>query len=46
MGDQREKDHFEDLGVWEDNIKMDSQEGWGDKDWFALAQDRDGDVYL
>jgi hypothetical protein len=28
---------------WEDNIKMDLQEGgYGGKDWTDLAQDRDG----
>jgi hypothetical protein len=27
---------------YEDNIKMDLREvGWGDMDWFDLAQDRD-----
>jgi hypothetical protein len=27
---------------WEDNIKMDLQEGgWGGMDWIDLAQDRD-----
>jgi hypothetical protein len=26
---------------WEDNIKMDLREGWGDVDWIDLAQDRD-----
>ena len=27
----------------DDNIKMDLQEvGWGDMDWFNLAQERDG----
>jgi hypothetical protein len=28
--------------IWDDNIKMNLQEvGWGDMDWFDLAQDRD-----
>jgi hypothetical protein len=26
---------------WEDNIKMNLREGWGDVDWIYLAQDRD-----
>jgi hypothetical protein len=26
---------------WEDNIKMDFQEGFGGMDWIYLAQDRD-----
>jgi hypothetical protein len=26
---------------WEDNIKMDTEIGWGSMDWINLAQDRD-----
>jgi hypothetical protein len=27
--------------IWEDNIKMDLREGFGDLDWIHLAQDKD-----
>jgi hypothetical protein len=38
-GNLRERDHLEDPGVWDDNIKMDLQEvGCGIMDWIELAQ--------
>ena len=42
-GNQRERDHWGDLGVdGLDNIRMDLQEvGCGYMDWIGLAQDRD-----
>jgi hypothetical protein len=27
--------------LWEDNIRMDREIGWGGMDWIDLAQDRD-----
>ena len=42
QGNMRERDHLEDPGVQEENIKMDLQElGWGGMDWIDLAQDMD-----
>jgi hypothetical protein len=42
VGNVRERNHSEDLGVYEDNIKMDVQEvGCGRMDWIELAQVRD-----
>ena len=41
-GNRREWDHWGDLGVDGDNIRMDLQEvGCGYMDWIGLAQDRD-----
>jgi hypothetical protein len=43
-GNLRERDHWgdQDVGRWEDNIKMDLEEvGGGCGDWMELAQDRD-----
>jgi hypothetical protein len=41
-GNRRERDHWGDLGVDVDNIRMDLQEvGCGYVDWTGLAQDRD-----
>ena len=38
----RERDHFGDPGVWEDNIKTDLQgTGCGGMDWIELAEYRD-----
>jgi hypothetical protein len=37
-----ERDHLEDSGVEDDNIKMDLQNiGWEDEDWSHVAPDRD-----
>jgi hypothetical protein len=34
--------HFEDLGIWEDNIEMDiTEERWENLDWISLAKDGD-----
>ena len=42
VGKHEGKNHLEDPGVWEDNIKMDLQEvGCGGMEWIELAQDRD-----
>jgi hypothetical protein len=42
LGNLRERDHLEDLGVENDNIKMDLQEvECKGMDWIDLAQDRD-----
>jgi hypothetical protein len=39
---QKESNDWEDLDMWEDNIKIDLREtGWGDTDWINMAQDRD-----
>jgi hypothetical protein len=41
-GNLRERDHLEDRGVGEDNIKMELQEvEWGGMYWIDLAQNRD-----
>jgi hypothetical protein len=41
-GSLRERDHWGDPDVWEDNIKRDLQEVGGDcGDWMERAQDRD-----
>jgi hypothetical protein len=41
-GNLRERDHLENPGVWENNIKIYLHDvGWGGKDWIYLAQDRD-----
>jgi len=45
MGTLRARDHLQDMGTWEDNIKMDLQEiknsVWGDLDWIDLAHHSD-----
>ena len=42
MGNLRERDHWGDQDMWEDNIKMDREEvGRGCGEWMELAQDRD-----
>ena len=41
-GNLKERDHWGDQDVWEDNIKMDLEEVGRDcGDWMELAQDRD-----
>jgi hypothetical protein len=38
----KRRDNLEDLGRWEDNIKMNIMEIWWDGvNWIHLAQDRD-----
>ena len=37
----RERDHWQDMRRWEDNIKMELQRIGGGTDWIDLAQDRE-----